>query len=54
MDVNCKKYSYFLDISPCDSSPCEHGGSCIRQGITQNYVCNCVPGYTGNLCQTGM
>lgn len=40
------------DISPCDSSPCENGGSCIRQGITQNYVCNCVPGYTGNLCQT--
>ncbi|XP_052678609.1 integrin beta-like protein D isoform X2 [Crassostrea angulata] len=40
------------DISPCDSSPCEHGGSCIRQGITQNYVCNCVSGYTGSLCQT--
>lgn len=40
------------DGGQCDSSPCKNGGSCVRQGITQNYVCNCVPGYTGNLCET--
>lgn len=32
--INYKKYSYFLDMSPWDSSPCVHGESCIRQGIT--------------------
>ncbi|XP_052678613.1 integrin beta-like protein A [Crassostrea angulata] len=38
------------DISPCNSSPCKNGGTCVRQKITQNYVCNCLPGYTGNVC----
>lgn len=42
-----------LDDGPCESSPCKHGGTCGRQGLTQNYTCNCVSGYTGRLCETG-
>ncbi|XP_065938376.1 fibropellin-3-like [Magallana gigas] len=40
------------DVSPCSFSPCKHGGTCVRQGQTQNYVCNCGPGISGNLCET--
>ncbi|XP_062619429.1 fibropellin-3-like [Saccostrea cucullata] len=40
------------DVSPCVSSPCTNGGTCIRQRITQNYRCDCLPGYTGHKCQT--
>nr|XP_034306335.1 integrin beta-like protein A isoform X3 [Crassostrea gigas] len=40
------------DVSPCGINPCEHGGTCLRQDITQNYVCTCLPGYTGNYCDT--
>ncbi|XP_062601357.1 sushi, nidogen and EGF-like domain-containing protein 1, partial [Saccostrea cucullata] len=36
------------DVSPCVSSPCTNGGTCIRQRITQNYRCYCLPGYTGH------
>ncbi|XP_061186326.1 integrin beta-like protein A [Saccostrea echinata] len=40
------------DVSPCVSSPCKNGGTCARQGITQNYRCICLPGYTGHRCET--
>ncbi|XP_061186321.1 uncharacterized protein LOC133194369 [Saccostrea echinata] len=40
------------DVSPCVSSPCKNGGTCARQGITQNYRCICSPGYTGHVCET--
>ncbi|XP_065938380.1 integrin beta-like protein A [Magallana gigas] len=42
------------DVSPCNINPCEHGGRCLRQDITQNYVCTCLPRYTGNYCETGV
>lgn len=44
---------YTADVSPCSLSPCEHGGTCVRQVLTQNYVCNCEPGFSGSLCETG-
>ncbi|CAG2251904.1 Fibropellin-3,Sushi, von Willebrand factor type A, EGF and pentraxin domain-containing protein 1,Fibropellin-1,Protein eyes shut homolog [Mytilus edulis] len=40
------------DIDPCDSSPCQHESTCKRVGYTADYICTCVPGYTGNLCET--
>lgn len=45
--------SYTADVSPCILSPCKHGGTCVRQGQTQNYVCNCGPGVNGSHCETG-
>lgn len=41
------------DVSPCLSQPCQNNGTCVRSGMTQNYTCHCVPGFTGFLCQTG-
>nr|XP_022296180.1 fibropellin-1-like [Crassostrea virginica] len=40
------------DVSPCVSSPCGNRGTCVRQAITQNYMCTCRQGYTGSICQT--
>ncbi|KAH3807860.1 hypothetical protein DPMN_136207 [Dreissena polymorpha] len=41
-------------IDPCRSAPCQHKGTCIRQGSTDVFTCTCAPGYTGNLCQTNI
>lgn len=40
------------DINECASSPCENGGYC-HDGIN-SFTCNCVNGFTGTLCETGM
>nr|XP_022297347.1 sushi, von Willebrand factor type A, EGF and pentraxin domain-containing protein 1-like [Crassostrea virginica] len=40
------------DVSPCLSQPCQNNGTCVRSGMTQNYTCHCVPGFTGFQCQT--
>ena len=47
----CKILNYFIiDIDECASSPCVHG-NCTDK--VNGYICNCVPGYTGVLCETG-
>ncbi|CAC5405483.1 Neurogenic locus Notch protein,Fibropellin-3,Fibropellin-1 [Mytilus coruscus] len=40
------------DIDPCDNSLCQHESTCRRVGYTSDFVCSCVPGYTGKLCET--
>lgn len=42
-----------IDISPCVEEPCANNGTCIRLGMTQNFTCICLSGYTGDRCQTG-
>jgi hypothetical protein len=44
---------WILDINPCTSAPCTNNGTCSRIGYTQDFVCDCLPGYTGLQCQTG-
>ncbi|XP_019631700.1 PREDICTED: fibropellin-1-like isoform X2 [Branchiostoma belcheri] len=34
----------------CTSSPCMNGGTCQNQ--VHGYTCSCIPGYTGNNCET--
>ena len=39
------------EINECESSPCQHNGTCIDE--INRYSCTCVPGYTGVNCETG-
>ena len=43
--------SSLLDIDECVNHTCSNGGSCV-DGVN-NYSCNCMPGFTGDRCQTG-
>lgn len=38
------------DLLPCSTSVCMNGGSCYRRGAEN--ICVCVPGYTGQHCET--
>ena len=40
------------DVDRCTSSPCVNGGTCVSQ--VDSYTCDCLPGYTGLTCQTGL
>ena len=42
----------FTDINDCVNHTCQNGGSCV-DGIN-NFTCNCLKGYTGSHCQTGI
>ena len=42
----------FPDINECHSDPCMNGATC-EDGVFQ-YTCDCVDGYTGTHCETGM
>ena len=39
-----------LEINNCITGICQNGGTC--QDLVGDYVCSCVPGYTGRNCQT--
>ncbi|XP_053619861.1 delta and Notch-like epidermal growth factor-related receptor isoform X2 [Plodia interpunctella] len=38
-----------LEYNECESSPCEHGGTCSDR--VAGFECACTRGYTGNTCQ---
>lgn len=49
--MSCKKCLFSIkDIDECSSSPCVHGTCSDR---VNGYVCNCMPGYSGNVCNIG-
>ena len=42
---------HISDSNGCDSTPCEHGGTCITE--LDVYSCLCEEGYEGQHCQIG-
>lgn len=42
----------FPDINECDPEPCLNEGACMD--LVNSYTCDCVLGYTGMNCQTGI
>ena len=40
------------DINECTSNPCQNGATCVNQ--INAFRCDCVPGYEGDMCETGM
>lgn len=40
-----------LALDACVSLPCQNGGVCTNVG--GDYVCECLPGYTGINCEIG-
>ena len=41
-----------VDIDECESIPCQNGGNC-SDGIA-GYTCDCIPGHTGENCETSV
>ncbi len=41
----------FTDVDDCVNQTCSNGGSCV-DGIN-SFSCNCLAGFTGDLCETG-
>jgi len=51
-----QKFS-FLTIyfqSPCESFPCQHGGTCQALYETDQYICTCGTNFTGKSCEIPM
>ena len=46
------KILIFQDDNACDTNPCKNDGTCIDD--VYSYVCNCLPGYDGENCETGI
>ena len=43
---------FSADIDECASNPCLHGGTCVD--AVNYFQCICAPGYTDDVCNTGM
>ena len=41
-----------LELTECDSSPCQNGGTCTERMI-HGYTCFCAAGYEGDNCESG-
>uniref|UniRef100_A0A3Q1IU57 Neurocan b n=1 Tax=Anabas testudineus TaxID=64144 RepID=A0A3Q1IU57_ANATE len=42
-------YCYRVEVEPCVTNPCLHGGKCLPQGT--GYSCYCPQGYAGENCE---
>ena len=44
-------YIIFVDVDECLTSPCSNNGACIN--LNGSFNCTCIPGWSGDHCQTG-
>ncbi|KAL9975155.1 hypothetical protein ACROYT_G012279 [Oculina patagonica] len=44
-------FHHFSIVSPCESFPCQHGGTCKALYETNDYNCTCTPNYIGSNCE---
>ncbi|XP_072033451.1 uncharacterized protein [Amphiura filiformis] len=52
LDIGADNQNLCIENTLCaDLSPCLNGASCHRSSNSEGYVCDCLPGYTGNHCQ---
>ena len=42
---------FLVEIDHCQPNPCFHGGFCQPINGGSGFVCECVVGYKGQLCQ---
>ncbi|XP_068721427.1 uncharacterized protein [Montipora capricornis] len=51
--VPSRDYHHFAIWSPCESLPCQNGGTCRPLCDTNSYVCQCAEGNNGTFCENG-
>ena len=44
-------FSYLVAIMPCLSEPCLNGGTCFNLNGGNAYLCVCLDGWNGDVCQ---
>ena len=49
---HCNMCTKTLDIDDCTATTCNNGGTCVD--LVAAYRCDCVLGFTGTNCETGM
>lgn len=48
-----QRFHHYTVVSPCESFPCQHGGTCRPLYETNNYACTCPDGTSGKHCELG-
>ncbi|XP_068677142.1 uncharacterized protein [Montipora foliosa] len=51
--VPSRDFHHFAIPSPCESLPCQNGGTCRPLYDTNSYVCQCGEGNNGTYCEHG-
>ncbi|XP_068721423.1 uncharacterized protein [Montipora capricornis] len=51
--VPSRDFHHFAIWSPCESLPCQNGGTCRPLYDTNSYVCQCAEGNNGTFCENG-
>ena len=41
------------ELLACPSSPCLNGATCFEKFDSDGYLCACLPGFEGDMCETG-